>query len=149
MNRIQWIWYLRFYYYHWGDTFVGGLLVPEAIIYLVMSASKTFNFPKQQIVWKLVHFLKTWPWPNLLIFDFGEFQMTFENTVEGDCVRQWAWPLPWLKQKRLVFWTCKAIKFVFYRRLINLTRGKCARAISDRKYRQLDVWFCLILMLYM
>ena len=33
------IWYLRFYYYHWVDTFVGELLVPEGNIRPVVSAS--------------------------------------------------------------------------------------------------------------
>jgi len=27
---------------------------------------------------------------DLYNFDFSEFQMKFENTVDGDCVRQWA-----------------------------------------------------------
>ena len=26
-RRLHWIWYLRFYYYHWVDTSAGGLLV--------------------------------------------------------------------------------------------------------------------------
>jgi hypothetical protein len=30
---------LRFYYYHWVDTSAGGLLVPEGIIRIVVSAS--------------------------------------------------------------------------------------------------------------
>jgi hypothetical protein len=38
-RRTYYIWYLRFYYYHWGDTSAGGLLVPDDIIRPVVSAS--------------------------------------------------------------------------------------------------------------
>jgi len=39
--QISWLIYLRFYYYHWVDTSVVGLLVPEgtSIIRPVVSAS--------------------------------------------------------------------------------------------------------------
>jgi len=39
MCRAHYIWYLRFYYYHWVDTSAGGLLVPEGIIRPVVSAA--------------------------------------------------------------------------------------------------------------
>ena len=31
-SRAHYIWYLRFYYYHWVDTSDGGLLVPKGIM---------------------------------------------------------------------------------------------------------------------
>jgi hypothetical protein len=39
MKVIQEIKYLRSYYYHWDDTSVGGLLVPEGIILSVVNVS--------------------------------------------------------------------------------------------------------------
>jgi hypothetical protein len=39
MKVIQEIKYLRSYYYHWDDTSVGGLLVPEGIIISVVNVS--------------------------------------------------------------------------------------------------------------
>ena len=38
-SRAHYIWYLRFYYYHWVDTAAGGLLVPKGIIRPVISVS--------------------------------------------------------------------------------------------------------------
>jgi hypothetical protein len=45
--------YLRFYYYHWVDTFSGGLLVPEDIIRPVVSVSALTWFIRYIQYWNL------------------------------------------------------------------------------------------------
>ena len=47
------IWYLRFYYYHWVDTSVGELLVPEGNICPVVSASALTWFIRYIHYWYL------------------------------------------------------------------------------------------------
>ena len=39
ISKSHFIWYLHFYYYHWVDTSVNGLLVPEGCFHLVVIVS--------------------------------------------------------------------------------------------------------------
>ena len=50
-RRAHYIRYLRFYCYHWVDTFACGLLVPEGIIRLVVSASGLTWFIRYIYFW--------------------------------------------------------------------------------------------------
>ena len=50
--------FLRFYYYHWVDTFAGGLLVPDGIIHPVVGVSA--------LTW-LIKYMETYSWIHMII----------------------------------------------------------------------------------
>ena len=54
--RVYYIWYLRFYCYHWVDTTAGGISVQECSIRPVVSASALPRFIRYIYYWNL-HFL--------------------------------------------------------------------------------------------
>jgi hypothetical protein len=47
-RRVHLFAYLPFYHYHWVDSLAGGLLVPEGITHLVVSASLLLN-PRERL----------------------------------------------------------------------------------------------------
>ena len=51
--KVETLWYLRFYYYHWVHTSAGGLLVPDGIIRPVVSASALTWFIRYIYYWNL------------------------------------------------------------------------------------------------
>jgi hypothetical protein len=57
-RRAHYIWYLRFYYYHWFDTSAGGLLIPGGITRPVDSVSALIWFIRYVYFWNLL-FLNT------------------------------------------------------------------------------------------
>lgn len=63
--------YKRINYYHWFDTYAGGLLVQESIIRLVFGVSALVYFYK--IFTYMGHYKKNWEITNKKIIDVLDF----------------------------------------------------------------------------
>jgi hypothetical protein len=83
-RRALWIWYLRFYYYHWIDTSAGGLLVPEGIISPVVSVSALTWFIRYNYYWNLqflnIYLLIKTKVSQLWLFCLGPLILLLPNT---------------------------------------------------------------------